>query len=35
MREEIKQVLKEMANGKSPGIDEIPAELWKSTGEER
>ena len=33
LRSEVETALKDMANGKSPGIDDIPAELWKSSGE--
>ena len=25
--------LNQLANGKSTGVDELPAELWKATGE--
>ena len=34
MREEVEKALKELPNRKSPGRDNIPAELWKASGEE-
>ena len=33
LRDEIRQALYQLANGKSTGVDELPAELWKATGE--
>ena len=33
LRDEIRQALNQLANGKSTGVDELPAELWKATGE--
>ena len=33
-RDEVKRALKKMKNGKACGPDEIPAEVWKSLGEE-
>ena len=33
MRSEVKSALKDMANGKSADVDDIPAELWKASGE--
>ncbi len=30
--EEVEWALKQMPNGKSPGIDGIPIEIWKATG---
>jgi len=33
LREEVKHALNKMSNGKSTGIDDIPAELWKASGE--
>jgi hypothetical protein len=34
LRSEVVQALQQLNNGKSPGIDEIPAEMWKASGEE-
>ena len=34
LRSEVEQAMDQMKNAKSPGIDEIPAELWKATGKE-
>ena len=34
LRSEVEAALQQMNNGKSPGTDDIPAELWKATGEE-
>ncbi|XP_072014901.1 uncharacterized protein [Amphiura filiformis] len=34
LRSEVEQVMDQMKNAKSPGIDEIPAELLKATGKE-
>ena len=33
LRDEIRQALDQLANGKSTGVDELPAELWKAIGE--
>ena len=33
-RSEVEAALNQLGNGKSPGIDDIPAEMWKATGEE-
>ena len=32
-KEEIKEALKKMANGKAEGPDQIPVEVWKCLGE--
>ena len=34
LRSEVEAALNQIGNGKSPGIDDIPAEMWKATGEE-
>ena len=34
LRSEVEAALNQLGNGKSPGIDDIPAEMWKATGEE-
>ena len=34
LRSEFEKALKELPNGKSPGVDQIPAELIKASGEE-
>ena len=34
LRSEVEKALKELPNGKSPGVDQIPAELIKASGEE-
>ena len=33
LRSEVEKALKELPNGKSPGVDQIPAELIKASGE--
>ena len=33
LRDEIRQALNQLAKGKSTGVDKLPAELWKATGE--
>ena len=33
LRSEVEKAVKEMRNGKSPGCDDIPAEMWKHTGQ--
>jgi exonuclease III len=32
-REEVQMALKQLPNNKSPGIDNIPAEIWKASGD--
>ena len=34
-KDEIKEALKKMTNGKAEGPDQIPVEVWKCLGEER
>lgn len=33
-REEIREVVRKMKDGKAVGIDEVPGEIWKYGGEE-
>ena len=32
--DEIRQALRQISSGKSPGVDDIPIELWKASGED-
>ena len=34
LRSEVEWALGNIANGKAPGMDDIPTELWKAAGEE-
>ena len=34
LRSEVEWALGNIGNGKAPGMDDIPIELWKATGEE-